>query len=408
MTVWRKTSSPTKLILVFLILILIAFLVLVLVRTGVIQGGGSSPTSNGSGDDVELVVPTPEPDSAKVTAKTNVHIRSGPGEDYESYGLLIEGKQAQAIGTSVDNLWWAIKIPILEFGQGWVFGENVETENTDSLPVIPVEGESTPDATPEQLMPSVIATTNTDIFSGPGVDFYVYGILEVAQSAGVLGVSPDSQWWLINVPFEEDVQGWVAAESVVAQNVNSVPVIDPEQAVDLGATPAQTGALATAITNVNIRNGPGTDYQKIGLFELNQTAGVMGLSADGQWWLISLAGIEGSQGWVSAQYVIVENGSDVPVVSAEGEQISNQQVIPTPQVGDSGITANVVVNIRSGPGIENEILGRLNAGQSAKVIGVSPDNNWWVISVPSAIAGRGWVSADYVTGQNTVGVPVIQ
>jgi uncharacterized protein YraI len=407
MSVWRKTSTPTKLVLILLIIILAALIVLVLVRTGVIPGGGSLTNPEDEGSNLELIVPTPVPGSALVMAKTNVHIRRGPGDDYESYGLLAEGKIAQAIGVSVDNLWWAINVPTVESMRGWVSAEYVEAENTDGLPIIE-EDEASADSTPEPIIPIVIATTNTDIHSGPGVDFYIYGILEVAQSARVLGVSRDGLWWQINVPFDEEVQGWVVADAVVAQNVSSVPVIDTQATPDPGATLTPSGATATAITNVNIRNGPGTDYQKIGLFELNQTAGVVGVSNDGQWWLITLAGLEGGEGWVSAQYVIAENTIDVPVVSAEGERIANQMVIPTPGVGDAGIRANVVVNIRSGPGIENEILGRLNAGQQATVIGINTDSSWWVISVPSAVGGRGWVSADYVTAENTVGVPIIE
>jgi uncharacterized protein YraI len=392
---------------VFLVIILTALLVLILVRTGMIFNGGLSSSVGSDGEFVELIVPTPEPGSPMLTAKTNLHIRKGPGDDYDSYGLLAEGKSAQAIGVSVDNLWWVINAPTVEDNQGWVFGENVEAVNTDELPVFQV-GDEPSVTTTEIVIPIVIATTNTDIHSGPGPDYYIYGILEVAESAGVLGVSQDGLWWLITVPFDEEVQGWVTREAVVAQNVDGVPVIDPESSSDVGATITPTGATATAITNVNIRNGPGTEYQKIGLFELNQTAEVVGLSDDGQWWLIMLAGVEGEQGWVSAQYVIAENTNDVPVVGPEGDPIRGQMVIPTPGVGDPGITATVVVNIRSGPGIENEILGRLNAGQRATVIGISADNNWWVISVPSAVGGRGWVSADYATAQNTVGVPVIE
>jgi hypothetical protein len=48
------------------------------------------------------------------------------------------------------------------------------------------------------------------------------------------------------------------------------------------------------------------------------------------------------------------------------------------------------LNVRSGPGTSYDLLGRLNAGQSAPVTGKSADEHWWQIT----FEGRsGWVYA---------------
>jgi len=49
-------------------------------------------------------------------------------------------------------------------------------------------------------------------------------------------------------------------------------------------------------------------------------------------------------------------------------------------------------------------------GAQAPVIGISPDSGWWKITVnPANIpAGNAWMSAEYVTAQNTENVPVVQ
>jgi uncharacterized protein YraI len=44
--------------------------------------------------------------------------------------------------------------------------------------------------------------------------------------------------------------------------------------------------LITALANVNIRSGPGTEYEAIGQIFAGQTVQVNGVTADGQWWRV--------------------------------------------------------------------------------------------------------------------------
>ena len=83
-------------------------------------------------------------------------------------------------------------------------------------------------------------------------------------------------------------------------------------------------------------------------------------------------------------------------------------VIPTPAPGVPSVTATANVNIRSGPSTEYLKIGVLQEGQTAEVLGVSPDGGWWVIKIPEAANGQGWVSGQYVTAQNVENVPVVQ
>jgi uncharacterized protein YraI len=82
-------------------------------------------------------------------------------------------------------------------------------------------------------------------------------------------------------------------------------------------------------------------------------------------------------------------------------------VVPTPNPGEPAAIANYNTGIYSGPG-ENYVFYAAFLGSStAKVIGVSEDSAWWVISVPPAPNGQGWVSAAWVTVTGAEGVPVV-
>lgn len=82
-------------------------------------------------------------------------------------------------------------------------------------------------------------------------------------------------------------------------------------------------------------------------------------------------------------------------------------VAPTAEPGAPSATATTNTLVRTGPGAEYEIIGVLLSGQSAKVTGVSPDGDWWVIDFPATASGQGWVPDVTVVTENTANVPVV-
>ena len=71
------------------------------------------------------------------------------------------------------------------------------------------------------------------------------------------------------------------------------------------------------------------------------------------------------------------------------------------------VSVSVNTNCRTGPGDPYSILGVLNVGQTAEVVGRSPANDNWIIKLTSA-GPTCWLWAQYatVTG-NTSGLPVV-
>jgi len=78
---------------------------------------------------------------------------------------------------------------------------------------------------------------------------------------------------------------------------------------------------------------------------------------------------------------------------------------PTTPVGT--VTGTQGLNVRSGPGTNFPVIGVAREGDTGEIVGRSADSRWWVVSVPSAPGGMGWVSADFVTATNADDVPVI-
>jgi uncharacterized protein YgiM (DUF1202 family) len=104
---------------------------------------------------------------------------------------------------------------------------------------------------------------------------------------------------------------------------------------------------------------------------------------------------------VSSDYVVARDTEYVPIINNAG----STSVSPGSNLPE--LIANTVVNIRSGPGTEFEIVGKLLQGQKAKVVGVSADRQWWVIQIPGSEDSQGWVAASFVAAENSTNVPVI-
>ena len=67
-----------------------------------------------------------------------INVRSGPSNNYDSYGKISIGSTMAVIGRSADREWLVVNLPIsiAPNGQGWVSARYVQAENIGSVPVV--------------------------------------------------------------------------------------------------------------------------------------------------------------------------------------------------------------------------------------------------------------------------------
>ena len=246
------------------------------------------------------------------------------------------------------------------------------------------------------------AIANTPVLEGPGDQYPVIALLEENQAARIVGVSVDKKWWVIDLPYFVIGRGWVLAEKVKVENATNVQVIALETAVPTDLASPGSEATVMAIANVNVRSGPDIKYIKIGNIKKGQSAEVIGVSDDRLWWLIKLPGTKNVQGWISRDYVVARNVDNVPVVGSQAG--AEQTLVP----GSPYLVAVMTVNVRSGPDITFAVVGQLNQGQLAEIVGVTQDGLWWAIKYPASEGGQGWVAAAYVKSENSGAVPIMK
>jgi len=246
------------------------------------------------------------------------------------------------------------------------------------------------------------ARTNLRVYDGPGEEYPGLAWLEDDQKAEVVGTNEERTWWVIELPYFSSGRGWVSGELVEISNSANVPIVPENFTFGANGTETSPGATAKAIANINIRSGPDLKYQKIGTLENGQTAEILGTSGDQYWFLIRIPGTGNVQGWVSRDYVIAQNADKIPVVGAD----TTFQATIAP--GAPFLTAQATVNVRAGPDVTFAVIGQLQQGELAEIVGKTADGIWLAIRFPGAENQRAWVAAAYVQAKNVEKAPVLK
>lgn len=147
---------------------------------------------------------------------------------------------------------------------------------------------------------------------------------------------------------------------------------------------AQGTVLLGSITNayvLNVRSGPGIQFEVVRKVALGDQVALIGRNANGSW--VQLQG-DGQQ-WINAGYVST-SGSILSLPDTSGS------VAPP-----SGLTAIVTnafyLNTRTGPSASYPINQRLSNGQQISLVGRTGDGGW----VQLASGSVEWVNAGYLT-----------
>ncbi len=171
-----------------------------------------------------------------------------------------------------------------------------------------------------------------------------------------------------------------------------------------GAVFGQEGVIAQAYATVNVRRGPGTQYDIIGQLTSGNEVQITGRSDEESNWL--RINFENTEGWVAYFTVsVLGNAEQLPVVSprAATQEVA-ARFTATPGIvrasGSTFVTAYRAVNVRSGPGTEYVSIGTLTAGSTADVTGKSSDSEWLRIDFDG---GHGWVAFFVVTLTGVIG-----
>jgi uncharacterized protein YraI len=177
--------------------------------------------------------PIPPANAPQATMLEAATLRSGPTLEFPVFGVTPTGAKAEILGQSEDNEWWAVRMPtnIAQDGTGWVAKLYTNAVNAGSVPEIktPQLPNNITPAAPASGAPSLITRDVLNVRTGPGSAYPTLGKVPIGTVMAVVGVSPDGEHYVVNVPkeIEPSGQGWIQARVLRTENVENVPVVQP-------------------------------------------------------------------------------------------------------------------------------------------------------------------------------------
>ena len=272
----------------------------------------------------------------------------------------------------------------------------------------------------------------TNVRQGPATTFDKVGELPAVSFAPLVGRTGTSDWWQIEFADGPEGKGWVSADVVeLVGEIDDVPVVGAppaeevdEDTLDSPTAPAAADSSADEVESqpdnapivqipaggVNVRGGPGLNFDLLGRLDEGISAKVVGRNEAGDWWQIEYPAGENGLAWVADVVVdFVGDSQSVPIARDDTAEAS-AVVRPTPTpatVVVGSVRAIDPVNVRAEPSPESERVGGLYPGETANVLAVSEDGQWWYIDFSDAADGVAWVAAEFVKfqGDETV-VPI--
>jgi uncharacterized protein YraI len=150
----------------------------------------------------------------------------------------------------------------------------------------------------------------------PSTGSNVLGIIPANTKVQITGRDPAGNWWQIIYPQGPEGKGWVTAQYVTTPNETGVPVVGSGNAVD-----PDSGSTAVIQQQLNVRSGPGTDFNSLGTLNAKDVVRLLGKDANSTWLQIEFrAGPEG-KGWVNAAFVQAQGAENLPIITEAGQEI---------------------------------------------------------------------------------------
>ncbi|MDO4540381.1 MAG: N-acetylmuramoyl-L-alanine amidase [Syntrophomonadaceae bacterium] len=229
-----------------------------------------------------LVLGLGQQEASAATAAVNaasVNVRSGPGTDYDIMDGLTHDTRVEILQVQGD--WSQVR-----YGgqQGWIKSEYLQPD-----------------------IELIVTGATVNLRSGPGTTYGIAGELAAGDKLILLGVS--GEWYKVRDAQERE--GYIFAELAARVDTPAAPATPPAPPATTGNDPS-FGTISSG-SAVNVRSGPGTDYDAMGRLTPGTDYPLLGDQDD--WYRIRFDGSENA--WVASW--LVERAEPLADPAASGD-----------------------------------------------------------------------------------------
>ena len=292
-------------------------------------------------------------------AKTTeyVHLRSGPGTNYSSKGVIASGTAITVTDTS-NSEWYAVKLS--NGTTGYMFSEYISMSGGSSS--------SGSDSVPSTESTAAKVTEYVNVRSGPGTNYTSKTVIASGTSITVTDRS-NSEWYAVKL--SNGMTGYIFSQYIQLSNDSSS---------DAGSVPSTESTPAKTTEYVNVRSGPGTNYTSKTVIASGTSITVTDRS-NSEWYAVKLS--NGMTGYIFSIYIELESGS-----SSGGGSSSSESVQARTTAG---------VNVRSGPGTNYSSKTVIASGTSITVTDRS-NSEWYAVKLSNGMTG--YIFSQYIQLSN--------
>ena len=281
-------------------------------------------------------------------AKTTeyVHLRSGPGTNYSSKGVIASGTAITVTDTS-NSEWYAVRLS--NGTTGYMFSEYISMSGGSSS--------SGSDSVPSTESTAAKVTEYVNVRSGPGTNYTSKTVIASGTSITVTDRS-NAEWYAVKL--SNGMTGYIFSQYIQLSNDSSS---------DAGSVPSTESTPAKTTEYVNVRSGPGTNYTSKTVIASGTSITVTDRS-NAEWYAVKLS--NGMTGYIFSIYIELESGS-----SSGGGSSSSESMQARTTAG---------VNVRSGPGTNYTSKTVIASGTSITVTDRS-NSEWYAVKLSNGMTG---------------------
>ena len=309
-----------------------------------------------------------------VTQPQSMNARLGPGLAYDVITTLPQGTRATIIGVDPRGQWYQVEITGLDIPV-WVYQSlitvegslaNVPTVSAEELAKLPISGAtgSRPIAT---IQPEVM-----NVRIGPGIDHDVLTTLPQGTQVAVVGIDPGGEWLQVELDGFSSL-GWVYRDLVEVD----CPLVNVRRITD-GEISRQPAALTQPYA-LYAYSGPGLAYDIVATIPRGTWAEIIAVGdcPPNIWYQIIVPGLD-EPVWVIRDFVKVAVGSlaGIPRYGV------TDFFPPAPDDRPIAVTQPITMNVRSGPGLQYDVVAVVPQGTQARIFGIDPTGDWILVELP--------------------------
>ena len=217
-----------------------------------------------------------------------------------------------------------------------------ESATPATPPSMSSDGDEKPPEIGKSVSISVSEAGQADLRSAPSEDADVIGLVAAGGTIIVNGRDPTGRWYRL-----EDGT-WIDADDLADAPQDQVPVVmvetqqpppSPGGESSTSETPPTQPSTQLAAVNAdaNLRSGPGIEYDRVDGVNFGEEVSIVGISADGEWyllesgvWLFAALAVEA----VDVPVVTEDTDSDLLTTTETGQPETEQPETEQPDTGD--------------------------------------------------------------------------